>query len=123
MVGLTLTKYQLCNILKIRKKERKILSLIKTSTLHLQLLQRQPIIILSEKSFMDKFQTKGLIILVVIIFSAEVFVTIARGVLLEETSKVFQVFLLVSFEVATYNDNAPIGDAANAATVFPETDV
>lgn len=123
MVGLTLTKYQLCNILKIRKKERKILSLIKTSTLHLQLLQRQPIIILSEKSFMDKFQTKGLIILVVIIFSAEVFVTIARGVLLEETSKVFQVFLLVSFEVATYNDNAPVGDAANAATVFPETDV
>ena len=91
--------------------------------LYLQLLQRQPIIILSEKSFMDKFQTKGLIILVVIIFSAEVFVTIARGVLLEETSKVFQVFLLVSFEVATYNDNAPIGDAANAATVFPETDV
>ena len=123
MVGLTLTKYQLCNILKIRKKERKILSLIKTSTLHLQLLQRQPIIILSEKSFMDKFQTKGLIILVVIIFSAEVFVTIARGVLLEETSKVFQVFLLVSFEVAAHNDDAPVGDAANAATVFPETDI
>lgn len=123
MVGLTLTKYQLCNILKIRKKERKILSLIKTSTLHLQLLQRQPIIILSEKSSMDKFQTKGLIILVVIILGAEVLVTIARGVLLEETSKVFQVFLLVSFEVAAYNDNAPVGDAANAATVFPETDI
>ena len=66
---------------------------------------------------MDKFQTKGLIILVVIILGAEVLVTIARGVLLEETSKVFQVFLLVSFEVAAYNDNAPVGDAANAATV------
>lgn len=52
---------------------------------------------------MDKFQTKGLIILVVIIFGAEVFVTIAWGVLLEEAGKVFQVFLLVSFEVATYN--------------------
>lgn len=123
MIGLTLTKYQLCNILKIRKKERKILSLIKTSTLHLQLLQRQPIIILSEKSFMDKFQAKGLIILVVIIFGAEVFVTIARGVLLEEAGKVFQVFLLVSFEVAAYNDNAPVGDAANTTTVFPETDI
>ncbi len=61
---------------------------------------------------MDKFQTKGLIILVVIILGAEVFVTIARGVLLEETGKVFQVFLLVSFEVAAYNDNAPVGDAA-----------
>ena len=67
---------------------------------------------------MNKFQTKGLIILVVIILGAEVFVTIAWGVLLEETSKVFQIFLLVSFEVATYNDNAPVGDAANAATVF-----
>lgn len=49
---------------------------------------------------MDKFQTQGLIILVVIILGAEVLVTIARGVLLEETGKVFQVFLLVSFKVA-----------------------
>ena len=89
----------------------------------LQLLQRQSIIILSEKSFMNKFQTKGLIILVVVIFGAEVFVTIAWGVLLEETGKVFQVLLLVPFEVAAYNDNAPVGDAANTATVFPETDV
>ena len=89
----------------------------------IQILQRQSIIILSEKSSMDKFQTKSLVILVVIILGAEVLVTIARGVLLEEAGKVFQVFLLVSFEVATYNDNAPIGDAANAATVFPKTDV
>ena len=72
---------------------------------------------------MDKFQTESLIILVVIILSAEVFVTIARGVFLEEAGKVFQVFLLVSFEVASHNDNAPVGDAANAATVFPETDI
>ena len=72
---------------------------------------------------MDKFQTKGLIILVIVIFCAEIFVTIARGVLLEETGKVFQVLLLVSFEVAAHNDNAPVGDAANTTTVFPETDV
>ena len=71
---------------------------------------------------MDKFQTKGLVILVVIILGAEVLVTIARGVLLEEAGKVFQVFLLV-FEVATHNDNAPVGDTANTTTVFPETDV
>lgn len=58
---------------------------------------------------MDKFQTKGLIILVVIILGAEIFVTIAWGVLLEKAGKVFQVFLLVSFEVAAYNDNAPVG--------------
>ena len=105
------------------KKERIFLSFIKTFTLYLQLLQRQSIIILSEKSFMDKFQTKGLIILVVIIFGTEVFITIAWGVLLKESGKVFQVFLLVPFEVAAYNDNAPVGDAANAATVFPKTNV
>ena len=107
-------------------REEKNLSLpykLNKKVLHLQLLQRQPIIILSEESSVDKFQTKGLIILVVIILGAEVFVTIAWCVLLEETSKVFQVFLLVSFEVAAHNDNAPVGDAANTTTVFPETDV
>ena len=72
---------------------------------------------------MDKFQTKGLIILVVIILGTEVFITIARGVFLEEMGKILQVFLLVPFEVAAHNDNAPVGDAANTTTVFPETDV
>ena len=72
---------------------------------------------------MDKFQAESLIILVVIILGAEVFVTIAWGILLEEAGKVFQVFLLVSFEVAAHNDDAPVGATANAATVFPETDI
>ena len=72
---------------------------------------------------MDKFQTESLIILVVIIFGAEVLVTIARSVFLEESGKVFQVLLLVPFEVAAHNDNAPVGDAADTTTVFPETDV
>ena len=72
---------------------------------------------------MDKFQAKGLIILVVIIFGAEVFVTIARGILLEEAGKVFQIFLLVSFEVAAYNDNAPVGIVTYTTTVFPKADV
>ena len=72
---------------------------------------------------MDKFQTESLIILVVIIFGAEVLVTIARSVFLEESGKVFQVLLLVPFEVAAHNDNAPVGDAANTTTVFPKTDV
>ena len=72
---------------------------------------------------MDKFQTKSLIILVVIILGAKVFVTVTWGVLLEETGKVFQVLLLVPFEVAAHNDNAPVGDAANTTTVFPKTDV
>ena len=106
-------------------REEKNLSPINSikKVLHLQLLQRQPIIILSEKSSVDKFQAKGLIILVIVIFGTEVFVTVSWGVLLEEAGKVFQVLLLVSFEVAAHNDNAPVGDAANTTTVFPETDV
>lgn len=84
----------------------------------LTLLQRQPIIILSEKSSVDKFQNKGLIILVIVIFGAEVFVTIAWGVLLEESGKVLQIFLLVSFEIAAYNDNTPVGNTATSTTVF-----
>ena len=66
---------------------------------------------------MDKFQVKGLIIHVVIIFCAEVFVTMAWGVFLEEASKVFQVFLLVSFEVAAHNNNAPVGDTADTTYI------
>lgn len=72
---------------------------------------------------MDKFQTKGLIILVVIILGAEVFVTVTWGVLLKESGKVFQVFLLVSFEVVAHNDNTPVGVVTYATTIFPETDV
>ena len=106
----------------VKKQQRGFSSLLRKK-LYLQLLQRQPIIILSEKSSMDKFQTKGLIILVVIILGAEVFVTIARGVFLEKAGKVLQIFLLVSFEVAVHNDGAPVGDATNTTTVFPKTDV
>lgn len=72
---------------------------------------------------MDKFQTKGLVIFVVIILGAEVFVTVTWGVLLKESGNVFQVFLLVSFEVATHNDNAPVGIVTYATTVFPKTDI
>ena len=72
---------------------------------------------------MDKFQTESMIILVVIIFGAEVFVTVTWGVLLKEAGKVFQIFLLVSFEVAAHNDDAPVGVVTYATTVFPETDV
>ena len=72
---------------------------------------------------MNKFQTKSLIILVVIILGTEVFVTVTWGVLLEESGKVLQVFLLVSFEVTAHNDNAPVGIVTYTTTVFPETNV
>ena len=72
---------------------------------------------------MDKFQAESLIILVVIILGAEVFVTVTWGVLLKESGKVFQVFLLVSFEVVAHNDNTPVGVVTYATTIFPETAV
>ena len=46
-----------------------------------------------------------------------------RSVLLEKVGKIFQAFLLVSFEVAAHNDDAPVGDTANTITMFLETDV
>ena len=72
---------------------------------------------------MDKFQTKGLIILVVIIFGAEVFVTVAWHVLLEEPSQVFQVFFLVLLEVTTHNDDRPVGEVASSTAILPEADI
>lgn len=78
---------------------------------------------MSEKSSVDKFQTKGLIILVVIILGTKVFVTITWNVFFEESGKVFQLLLLVPFEVAAHNDNAPVEVVTYATTIFPETDV
>jgi len=72
---------------------------------------------------MDEFQTEGLIILVVVAFGTEVFVTVAWHVLLEETSQVFQVFGLVLLEVAAHDDDAPVGEIASSIAILPETDV
>lgn len=72
---------------------------------------------------MDEFQTKCLIIPVVITFATEVSVTIAWHVLLEETSQVFQVFSLVLLEVAAHDDDRPVGEVASSVAILPEADV
>ena len=72
---------------------------------------------------MDEFQTECLIILVVITFGAEVFVTVAWHVLLEETSQVFQAFGLVLLEVTAHDDDAPVGEITYVIAVLPEMDV
>lgn len=72
---------------------------------------------------MDELQTECLIILIVITFGTEVFVTIAWHVLLEEASQVFQPFGLVFFEVTAYNDDAPVGEVASSIAILPEADV
>ena len=72
---------------------------------------------------MDEFQTECLIILVVITFGTEVFVTVAWHVLLEEVCQVFQAFGLVLLEIAAHDDDAPVGEVASSVAVLPETDV
>ena len=62
-------------------------------------------------------------VLVVIIFGAEVFVTVAWHVLLEEASQVFQAFFLALLEVAAHNDDRPVGEVASSTAIFPEADI
>ena len=72
---------------------------------------------------MDELQTECLIILVVITFGTEIFVTVAWHVFLEEASQVFQVFGLVLLEVAAHNDDGPVGEVASSVAVLPKADV
>ena len=85
----------------------------------IQIFHRQSIVLLSEQILMDELQPKSLIILVVITFCAEVFVTVAWHVLLKETSQVFEAFGLVLLEVTTHNDDAPVGKVASSFAILP----
>ena len=72
---------------------------------------------------MDEFQTECLIILVVITFGTEVSVTVAWHVLLEEAGQVFQAFGLILLEVATHDDDRPVGEVASSTAILPKADV
>ena len=89
----------------------------------IQIFHRQSIVLLSEQILMDELQPKSLIILVVITFCAEVFVTVAWHVLFEELSQVFQVFFLVLLEVAAHNDDRPIREVSSSTAILPESDI
>lgn len=78
---------------------------------------------MSEKVFLNEPQVECLVIAVFISLGAEVFVAVAGHVLFEETSQVFQAFLLVLPEVAAHDDDAPVGEVAHAVAVLPEADV
>lgn len=108
--------------LSVFKKQRrgKIHSLTLNQVSDIQIFYCQSIILLSEQVLMDKFQAECLIILVVITFCTEVFVTVAWHVFLEETSQIFQAFGLVLLEVTTHNDDAPIGEVASSIAVLPK---
>ena len=89
----------------------------------IQIFHRQSIVLLTEQVLMDEFQAECLIILVVIIFGAEVFVTVAWHVLLEEPSQVFQAFFLILFEITAHNDDRPVGKIVSSTAILPKADI
>ena len=75
----------------------------------------------------DAGEVECLVILVVIILGAEMLIPVARHILLEESYKVFEEFeaILSQFiaELATGDDDAPVGVVAYALAVLPEADI
>ena len=72
----------------------------------------------AHKAAFNAGEVELLIILVVLIFGAEVFIRVARHILLEESYKVFEEFeaVLSQFiaELAAGDDDAPVGVVAYA---------
>ena len=81
----------------------------------------------SHKATFDAWEVERLVILVVVILGAEVFIPVARHILLEESYKVFEKFeaVLSQFiaELATSDDDAPVGVVAHALAVLTESDI
>ena len=66
----------------------------------------------AHKAALDAGEVERLVILVVVIFGAEVFIPVAGHILLEESYKVFEEFLAVLSQfiakLATGDDDAPV---------------
>ena len=97
-------------------------------SLHINILQRCSIVAMaSHKAAFDAGEVERLVILVVVIFGAEVFIPVAGHILLEESYKVFEEFeaVLSQFiaELATSDDDAPVGVVTHTLAVLPEADI
>ena len=81
----------------------------------------------SHKAAFDAGEVERLVILVVVILGAEVLIPVAGHILLEESYKVFEEFeaVLSQFiaELATSDDNTPVGVVAHALAVLPGADI
>ena len=81
----------------------------------------------AHKAAFDAGEVERLVILVVVIFGAEVFIPVAGYILLEESYKVFEEFeaVLSQFiaEFAAGNDDTPVGVVAHALAVLPKADI
>ena len=81
----------------------------------------------SHKAAFDAGEVERLVILVVIILGAEMLILVAGHILLEESYKVFEKFeaVLSQFiaELATGDDDTPVGVVAYALAVLPKADI
>ena len=81
----------------------------------------------AHKAAFDAGEVECLVILVVVIFGAEVFIPVAWHILLEEAHKVFEKFeavlLQLIAEFAKGDDDTPVGVVAHALAVLPEADI
>ena len=79
------------------------------------------------KAAFDAGEVECLVILVVVIFGAEVFIPVAGHILLEEAHKVLEKFVAVLSqfiaELATSDDDTSVGLVAHALAVLPEADI
>ena len=81
----------------------------------------------AHKAAFDAGEVERLVILVVIILGAEVLIPVAGHILLEEPYKVFEEFeaVLSQFiaELATGDDDTPVGVVTHALAVLLEADI
>ena len=81
----------------------------------------------SHKAAFYARKVERLVILVVVIFGAEMFIPVAGHILLEESHKVFEefeaIFSQFIAELATGNDDTPVGVVTYALAVLPETEI
>jgi len=81
----------------------------------------------AHKAAFDAGEVERLVILVVVILGAEVLIPVAGHILLEEPYKVFEEFeaVLSQFiaELATGDDDTPVGVVAYALAVLPKADI
>ena len=81
----------------------------------------------SHKAAFNAGEVECLVILVVVIFVAEVFIPVAGHILLEESYKVFEEFeaVLSQFiaELAAGNDDTPVGVVTYTLAILPEADI
>ena len=87
--------------------------------LNINILQRcSTIAVESHKAAFDAGELERLVILVVVIFGAEVFIPVAGHILLDESYKVFEKLeaILSQFiaELAAGDDDTPVGVVAHA---------